>query len=42
MYDALIGRALVLAVTGQMTPEQAADSVIAVFLNGVAPARDGL
>jgi TetR/AcrR family transcriptional regulator, mexCD-oprJ operon repressor len=40
MYDALIGRALVLAITGQMTPEQAADSVVSVFLNGAAPARE--
>ena len=34
MYDALIGRALVLTITGKLTPEQAADSVVSVFLNG--------
>lgn len=33
-YEALIARALLLAVTGQMTPEQAADSVVSVFLQG--------
>jgi hypothetical protein len=38
LYDALIGRALLLAVTGQMTPEQAADSVVSVFLHGATPA----
>lgn len=38
LYEALIGRALLLAVTGQMTPEQAADSVVAVFLHGATPA----
>ena len=37
MYDALIGRALLLAVTGQMAPEQAADAVVSVFLNGAIP-----
>jgi TetR/AcrR family transcriptional regulator, mexCD-oprJ operon repressor len=36
MYDALIGRALVLTITGKLTPEQAADSVVSVFLNGAA------
>jgi AcrR family transcriptional regulator len=34
MYDALIGRALVLAVTAKLTPEQAADAVVEVFLRG--------
>ena len=34
MYDALIGRALVLTVSGKLTPEQAADCVVAVFLDG--------
>lgn len=38
LYDALIARALLLAVTGQMTPEQAADSVVSVFLHGASPA----
>lgn len=37
LYDALIGRALLLAVTAQMTPEQAADSVVSVFLHGATP-----
>jgi AcrR family transcriptional regulator len=37
MYDALVGRALVLAVTGQLTPEQAADSVVEVFIHGATP-----
>jgi TetR/AcrR family transcriptional regulator, mexCD-oprJ operon repressor len=41
MYDALIGRALMLAVTGQLTPEQAADSVVAVFLNGATAPEGG-
>lgn len=36
MYDALISRALILTITGAVTPEQAADSVVAVFLNGVS------
>lgn len=36
MYDALIGRALVLTTTGKLTPEQAADTVVAVFLKGAA------
>ena len=36
MYDALIGRALVLTITGKLTPEQAEDSVVSVFLNGAA------
>ncbi len=41
MYEALIGRALMLAVTGALTPEQAADSVVAVFLDGAtAPEGD--
>jgi hypothetical protein len=31
---------IVLAITGQMTPEQAADSVVSVFLTGAAPARE--
>ena len=36
MYDALIGRALVLTITGKLTHEQVADSVVSVFLNGAA------
>jgi hypothetical protein len=36
MYDALIGRALVLTITAKLTPEQAADAVVAVFLNGAS------
>lgn len=34
MYDALVGRALVLTVTGQLTPEQAADAAVDVFIQG--------
>ncbi|SKG48952.1 TetR/AcrR family transcriptional regulator [Mycobacteroides abscessus] len=36
MFDALISRALILTVTGVVPPEQAADSVVAVFLNGAS------
>ena len=36
MYDALIGRALVLTITGKLTPEQAADSVVSVFSSSTA------
>jgi hypothetical protein len=36
MYDALIGRALVLTITGKMTPDQAAASDLFAFLNGAA------
>lgn len=36
MYEALLGRALILTVTGKLTPEQAADSVVAVFLGGAS------
>jgi hypothetical protein len=36
MYDALIGRALVLTITGKMTPDQAAASDLSAFLNGAA------
>ena len=38
MYDALIGRGLVMAVTGQLTPEQAADTVVEIFTRGALPA----
>lgn len=38
MYDALIGRGLVMAVNGQLTPEQAADSVVEIFTRGALPA----
>lgn len=42
MYEALLGRALVLAVTEQLTPEQAADVVVELFLHGAArPAAHG-
>jgi hypothetical protein len=36
MYDALIGRALVLTISGRLTPEQAADAVVTVFLSGAS------
>ena len=36
MYDALLGRALLLTVAGRMTPEQAADTVVSLFLGGAA------
>lgn len=36
MYDALIVRALILTTTGKLTPEQAADTVVSVFLKGAA------
>jgi hypothetical protein len=32
MYSALIARAQLLTITDRVTPEQAADAVIAVFL----------
>jgi TetR/AcrR family transcriptional regulator, mexCD-oprJ operon repressor len=34
MYSALIARAQLLTITGTVTPEQAADAVVAVFLDG--------
>jgi hypothetical protein len=34
MYSALIARAQLLTITGTVTPEQAADAVVAVFLEG--------
>jgi TetR/AcrR family transcriptional regulator, mexCD-oprJ operon repressor len=34
MYSALIMRAQLLTITERVTPEQAADAVVAVFLNG--------
>jgi TetR/AcrR family transcriptional regulator, mexCD-oprJ operon repressor len=34
MYSALIARAQLLTITGTATPEQAADAVVAVFLEG--------
>jgi TetR/AcrR family transcriptional regulator, mexCD-oprJ operon repressor len=34
MYSALIGRAQLLTITDAVTPEQAADAVVAVFLHG--------
>lgn len=34
MYSALIARAQLLTITGAVTPEQAADAVVAVFLDG--------
>jgi hypothetical protein len=34
MYSALIARAQLLTITDAMTPEQAADAVVAVFLEG--------
>lgn len=40
MYDALIGRALMLTITRAMTPEQAADAVVTVFLNGAESAHN--
>lgn len=34
MYSALIARAQLLTITGRVTPEQGADAVVAVFLEG--------
>ncbi len=34
MYTALIARAQLLTITEKLTPEQAADAVVAVFLEG--------